>query len=69
MEMEMLILTGFMNNYQGSSDICKEFYFKALKQSSFNKNTFYKEVSLCNIGFIECNRTFDDYLENLNNNS
>ena len=69
MEMEMLILTGFMNNFKGSSEISKEFYFKALKHSTFNKNTFYKEVSLCNIGIIECNQTFDEYLEKLNNDS
>ena len=67
--MEMLILTGFMYNSQGSSDIGKEYYFKALKHSSFNKNIFYKEVSLCNIGFIECDQTFEVYLEKLNNNS
>jgi len=69
MEMEMLMLTAYMNNSQGSNDISKEYYFRALKQSTMNKNTFYKEVSLCNIGLIDCYKSFDDYLEKLNNDS
>ena len=42
MEMEMLMMTGFVYSHEKNTDLSREFYLNALKKSTLNKNTFYK---------------------------
>lgn len=66
MELEMLIVTGFVYNIYRRSDLAKEIYNDALNKASSWEAQNYRSVSLCNIGIIEAEKDFEDYLNNLN---
>lgn len=68
MELEMLMTSGFINSLCNNNDNAIDIYTKSLKQATLSNNEHYKAVSLCNIGIIEANKDFDDYLSQLNLN-
>ena len=74
MEMEMLILSGFIYNFVGDLSTSKNFFTKGLQQAQLNKKDFYKAVCLSNLGVIDAEEEFEDAfaqleidMENYNN--
>lgn len=65
MEMEMLMVSGFIHNY--IKDYQKAFYFysKALDQANLTKNEYYKAACLSNIGVINSSSLIDEEFEKL----
>ena len=65
MELEMQILSGFVYNYTGNLEISRAFYSNSLNNAIICENEKYKSLSLCNIGIIEANKDFDNYMDAL----
>ena len=65
MEMEMLMVSGFIYNFV--KDYQKAFYFysKALDQANTTKNEYYKAACLSNIGVINSSSLIEEELEKL----
>ncbi len=65
MEMEMLMVSGFIYNFV--KDYQKAFYFysKALDQANTTKNEYYKAACLSNIGVINSSSLIDEEFEKL----
>jgi hypothetical protein len=66
MELEMLMITGFIHSFSDNYDNATEIYTKALKHANNSEHEFYKSLSLCNVGIIEANKDYEEYLNNLN---
>lgn len=65
MEMEMLMLSGFIYNFIGDIEMSSHYFNKAYQQAvSINKD-FYKACSLCNLGVIDANKEMDDLFNSL----
>ena len=65
MEMEMLMLSGFLYNF--IKDYQKAFYYysKGLELSKKSKNEYYKAICLSNIGIINSSTLIDDEFSKL----
>lgn len=65
MEMEMLMLAGFVYNFINEDQTSYHFYKKGLDQAIQVGNEFYKAVCLSNIGVLNSKTTIDDYFNRL----
>lgn len=66
MELEMQGLSGFVYNFCNNYDDAKDFYDNALKKAVDCENERAKAIALCNIGVIEAEKDFDEFLAGLN---
>ena len=67
MELEMQNLSGFIYNFCNNYDDAKDFYDNALKKSVDCENERSKAIALCNIGIIEAEKDYDEFISGLNN--
>ena len=67
MELEMQNLSGFIYNFCNNYDDAKDFYDNALKKAVDCENERSKAIALCNIGIIEAEKDFDEFISGLNN--
>lgn len=80
MELEMLMLTGYIYNLCSNYEAAKESYtlalkvicsfnlnqnFSFLKQSTVLKNEDYRAIALSNLGIIESNKYLDEFMNKL----
>lgn len=65
MEMEMLMLAGFINEFIGESQMAKHYYTKGFEQATLLNKDFYKALCLSNIGIIDANSEMNDLFDNL----
>ena len=65
MEMEMLMLSGYIYNFVGDLNMSRHFYTKGLEQSNLLSKEFYKAVCLSNIGIIDAEKESDELFDQL----
>lgn len=65
MEMEMLMIAGFVYNFFKENDKAKFYYSRGLEQATALKNENYKNICLCNLGVISGESDFDDFFNKL----
>lgn len=61
----MLVLSGFVSNFQGKYKDAMNFYTKAFYEAQDQKHEFFKEICLTNLGVIPALTSVDDILDNL----
>ena len=66
MEIEMREVCGFVHNFCNQLDDSKKFYEKAMKKAEETGDERALQLSLCNIGVIEGEKGFDEFLEDIN---
>lgn len=62
----MLMVSGFVYNFYGNADEAMQIYSNAINKANAWESHNYQKVSLCNIGIIEAEKDFEEYLESLN---
>mmetsp|Transcript_37277 Transcript_37277/g.38678 ORF Transcript_37277/g.38678 Transcript_37277/m.38678 type:complete len:160 (+) Transcript_37277:86-565(+) len=70
MEMEMLMVAGFVYEFIGEMDMARHYYTKGYEQAKALKKEFYTAVCLSNLGVIDASKENDDlfdYLEQAQN--
>lgn len=67
MELEMETLSGFVYNFCNNFEEAKDFYENALKKAGDCDNERSKAIALCNIGIIEAEKDYEDFITGLNN--
>lgn len=69
MEMEMLLISGFIYDYIKESEISRQYYEKALEKSRELNNEYYKALCLCNIGIMDADNEINELFESIENNN
>ena len=65
MELEMRMLNGFIWNFCNKYDTAREFYENALEKAKEIESEKAKAVALCNLGVIEAEKDYEEYLNAL----
>ena len=65
MELEMRMLNGFIWNFCNKYDTAREFYENALEKAKEIESEKAKAVALCNLGVIEAEKDYEEYLNGL----
>lgn len=68
MEMEMLMISGFVYNFIGDIDMARHYYTKGYEQANNLGKEYYKAVCLSNLGVIDSNKELDDLFNSLESN-
>jgi hypothetical protein len=69
MEMEMLMISGFVYNFVGDENMSNHYYQKAYDKAKSMSKEFYKACCLSNLGVLDASKEIDDLLANLENNT
>lgn len=69
MEMEMLLISGFIYDYIKETEISRQYYEKALEKSRELNNEYYKALCLCNIGIMDADNEINELFENIEYNN
>ena len=65
MELELRMLNGFIWNFCNKYDTAREFYENALEKAKEIESEKAKAVALCNLGVIEAEKDYEEYLNAL----
>lgn len=69
MEMEMLMVAGFVYNFIGDDNMATHYYQKAYEKAKLMSKDFYKACCLSNLGVLEAGREVDNLFETLEYNN
>ncbi len=69
MEMEMLMIAGFVYNFVGDDNMSTHYYQKAYEKAKVMSKDFYKACCLSNLGILDASREIDNLFANLEINN